>query len=221
MQQPELLVCDVAGTSVEDRGQVPQAFTNALAEHGVQVSAEQIHAVRGSSKRQAIFQLLEESADRRERSERIYDSFCEQLAQLYRRDGVQLLPGVRETFQHLRQRGIKIVLNTGFDRPTSKVLFDLIGDIDTLIDGLVCGDEVKQGRPAPYMIFHAMEAVGVLNTQLVANVGDTILDLQAGANAGVAWNIGVYSGAHRKEQLEAQPHSHIVASVADLAQLWP
>lgn len=147
MQLPELLVCDVAGTSVEDRGQVPQAFTAALAQHGVQVSAEQIHAVRGSSKRQAIFQLLEDSPERQERADRMYDSFCEHLAQLYRRDGVQLLPGVRETFQHLHQRGVKIVLNTGFDRPTSKVLFDLIDGIDSLIDGLVCGDEVKQGRP--------------------------------------------------------------------------
>jgi hypothetical protein len=37
------------------------------------------------------------------------------------------------------------------------------------------------------------------------NVGDTVLDLQAGQNAGVPYNIGVLSEAHAREQLEREP----------------
>ena len=54
----------------------------------------------------------------------------------------------------------------------------------------------------------------------VANRGDTVMDLQAGWNAAVRWNIGVLSGAHTKEQLEKAPHTHLIPSVATLPVLW-
>jgi phosphoglycolate phosphatase-like HAD superfamily hydrolase len=85
---------------------------------------------------------------------------------------------------------------------------------------VICGDDVAQGRPAPYLIFHAMEVTGVISVSRVANIGDTRLDLQAGRNAGVRWNIAVLSGAHRQEQLaQAQP-THLLTSVAAVPTLW-
>jgi len=87
-------------------------------------------------------------------------------------------------------------------------------------DAVVCGDDVSQGRPAPYLIYRAMEATGVISVRRVANVGDTVLDLQAGWNAAVQWNIGVLSGAHTKEQLVREPHTHLLPSVAALLSLW-
>jgi len=47
-----------------------------------------------------------------------------------------------------------------------------------------------------------------------------MLDLQAGHNAGLRWNIGVLSGAHSRVQLQAQPHTHLLASVAELPAIW-
>jgi phosphoglycolate phosphatase-like HAD superfamily hydrolase len=69
------------------------------------------------------------------------------------------------------------------------------------------------------MIFRCMEATGIVDVRRVANVGDTVLDLQAGHNAGVALNIGVLSGAHKREQMEKQPHTHLIDSVAALPEL--
>ena len=89
-----------------------------------------------------------------------------------------------------------------------------------MVDAVVCGDDVPRGRPAPYLIFHAMEATGASDVHKVANVGDTILDLQAASNAGVRWNIGVLSGAHDRELLEREPHTHILASVAEVVTLF-
>ena len=80
---------------------------------------------------------------------------------------------------------------------------------------------MTEGRPAPYLIFHAMEAAGVVDVRRVATVGDTTLDLEAGANAGVVWNVGVLSGAHDRASLEQAPHTHILTSVAALPTLWP
>ena len=51
---------------------------------------------------------------------------------------------------------------------------------EDLVNAVVCGDDVAQGRPAPYLIFRAMEKSGVTSVHQVTNVGDTVLDLQAG-----------------------------------------
>ena len=50
----DLVVLDLAGTTVEDAGQVPEAFTLALRDHGIAVTAEEVRGVRGASKREAI-----------------------------------------------------------------------------------------------------------------------------------------------------------------------
>ena len=65
-----------------------------------------------------------------------------------------------------------------------------------------------------------MEMAGVTGVHEVTNVGDTVLDLQAGQNAGVRYNIGVLSGAHVREQLEREPHTHLLSSEAMLPALW-
>jgi phosphonatase-like hydrolase len=135
-------------------------------------------------------------------------------------DGVRLLPGASDTFAWLHNQGIKIALNTGFDRATTELVLRRVGWEKDTVEAVICGDDVSQGRPAPYMIFRAMEAAGETSVHLVANVGDTVLDLQAGWNASVRWNIGVFSGAHTREQLERAPHTHLLAGVAALPSLW-
>lgn len=47
-----------------------------------------------------------------------------------------------------------------------------------------------------------MEAVGIDNVHEVATLGDTVLDLQAGYNAGVRLNMGTLSGAHGRSKME-------------------
>jgi phosphoglycolate phosphatase-like HAD superfamily hydrolase len=69
------------------------------------------------------------------------------------------------------------------------------------------------------MIFHLMEQLSVNSVHSVTVVGDTPLDLQAGANAGVKFNIGVLSGAASRERLEQEPHTHIIQSIALLPEV--
>jgi phosphoglycolate phosphatase-like HAD superfamily hydrolase len=66
------------------------------------------------------------------------------------------------------------------------------------------------------MIARCMALGGVLNPGRVANVGDTALDLRAGHRAGVKLNVGVLSGAHGRDVLAAEPHTHLIESVANL-----
>ena len=124
-----------------------------------------------------------------------------------------------KTFAWLKQQGIKLALNTGFDRDITEILLDAL-NWQGVADAVVCGDDVKLGRPAPYMIFRAMELTGTASVHEVLNVGDTVSDLQAAHNAGVVVSVAVLGGAHQREQLQQEPHTHLINSIADLPGLW-
>jgi phosphonatase-like hydrolase len=224
-QEIKLVIFDIAGTVIEDAGQVPTAFTAALGNYGIEVTSDSIREVRGASKREVIKRFVERqpgiaNADVNVRTEEIYNSFRRTLAGLYERDGVREIPGATEIFAWLRHRGVRVALNTGFDRMITELLLDSMRWEGDLINAVACGDDVLQGRPAPELIFKAMERSEVADVHHVANVGDTLLDLRAGQNAGVRFNVGVLSGAHTKEQLEHEPHTHLLSSVVELPALW-
>jgi phosphonatase-like hydrolase len=212
---PRLVVFDMAGTTVEDGGQVPAAFTAALATSGIAVTPDQISSVRGASKRQAIRSLVGDV----EQAAQIYAEFQRDLTSRYRSEGVKPVAGAADAFTALRARGIKVALTTGFDSDVTTLLVAALGWQD-VVDTIVCGDDVARGRPAPDLVHRAMANVGVTDPSQVATVGDTTLDLEAGAAAGVEWNVGVLSGAHGRDALERSPHTHILGSVAELRPLW-
>lgn len=219
----ELAVFDMTGTTVENTGMVGETFAAALQADGLQVTADEIGAWRGASKREAIRRLIERhsAADRSDaRVERVYADFQDRLRRQFAAEGLRPIAGAEETFAWLRTRGIRLAFNTGFDRDLADLILGALKWDRGTVDAVVCGDEVSRGRPAPFMVFRAMERTGVVNVRRVATVGDTRLDLEAGWNAGVGQNIGVLSGAHRREQLSQVPRAQIVASVAALPGLW-
>jgi len=220
MRYPQLIVFDLAGTTVQDNGEVPESFSAALAQYGVQVTPEQLRKVRGSSKKQAVLDLLPDTPEKNEQGKLVYESFCKQLAARYQKSGVKSIAGSESVFGSLRQEGVKVVLNTGFDRQITQLLLTALEWNESTVGAVVCGDDVERGRPAPDLIHEAMKRAGVVDPLHVANVGDTSLDLHAGQNAQVGWNIGVLSGAHDRHELEQAPHTILIGSVAELLDLW-
>ena len=217
---PELVVFDLAGTTVRDDGQVPAAFTKALAEQGIEVTPDQISCVRGASKKDAIRHFVPAGPDHARRVEEAYSAFQKGLSRRYDDLGVLPVNGAEDTFAWLRARDVRVALNTGFDRVITDLLLASLG-WSKLADAIVCGDDVPRGRPAPDLILRAMELTGVRDPDHVANVGDTTADLLAGHAARVRFNVGVLSGAHDRERLEKAPHTCLVADVSELPALWP
>jgi phosphonatase-like hydrolase len=215
----KLMVFDMAGTTVEDGGQVPAAFSAALRECDIALTDDQLANVRGASKREAIAELVARHASPawKGRADEVYASFVHHLEREFGA-GVKPIAGAQEAFAFLRAHGVKVALTTGFDRDVAGMLLDALR-WRSHADTFLCGDDVGRGRPAPYLIFQVMQATGVDCVHQVGALGDTVLDLQAGYNAGVKLNIGTLSGAHDRARLAAQPHTHLIASVADLPRL--
>jgi len=217
MTPPALVIFDMAGTTVEDGGQVPAAFAATLAANNITITADEVTRVRGASKRQAIRNLL--PPQDAPHAERIYSEFRDNLSKAYLKGGIRCVPGADRVITELRRNGIKVALTTGFDRDIATLLLSMLGWTRNTIDAIVCGDDVANGRPAPDLILLAMKLTAVEDGARVANVGDTTLDLESAARAGVKWNIGVLSGAHAREALERAPHTHIIQSVAEIQPL--
>lgn len=210
-----LVVFDTVGTTVQADDAVPRAFAEALAAEGVSVDAAGLAAVRGATKRQAFRTLLPPGPDLEARVGRAYERFQSAVTAAYAPGRVQAVPGAAALLEDLRRRDVRVALTTGFDAALMDHLLGAIG-WRGLADAVVTGDEVPLGRPAPFLIYRAMERTGTVDAATVAVVGDTSLDLEAGHHARVRWNIGVWSGAHDRARLAAAPHTHLCASVLDV-----
>ena len=211
---PALAVFDLAGTTLEDDGTVASVFREVLASEGLALEPEQLARVRGASKREAFATLAGAGAG----AERMFDRFMRTIRARFAAQAPREVPGASDTFTWLAGRAVPIALNTGFERATAELLVAALG-WEGRFAALVCGDEVTAGRPSPAMILEAMRRTGVLEAARVLAVGDTVLDLQAGTAAGAGWVIGVTSGAHDRARLQRSPHTHLLASVAEIPAL--
>jgi phosphonatase-like hydrolase len=221
----ELVVFDMAGTTVDDGDAVGRCFSETLAQVGLSVDAAAINAVMGLPKPEAVRLLIEGSARRDElldRADAIHADFVSRMTRHYKQDpSVAEVPGSRLVFETLHAAGIKVALNSGFGRETAQVIIDRLGWAeDGLIDASVTSDEVSRGRPHPDMIRRLMAMLGIQDSRRVAKVGDTPVDLEEGTNAGCGRVIGVTRGTHTREQLARLPHTDLIASVADLPGLF-
>jgi len=131
-------------------------------------------------------------------------------------DSIELIdPKLPEFFTRLREKGVKIGLNTGYSVRIQKAMIDNLG-MNEYIDEYISSEEVNYGRPFPYMIYHLMERLNIKNINEVAKIGDTRNDIMEGRNAGCIQTIGVLSGAETKETLELESPNNIIDIITDL-----
>lgn len=219
----ELVVFDMAGTTVRDDDAVNDCLRQALAPFATVTRAE-VNTVMGLPKRVAIRDLLLLRASGREhesagRVESIHDDFLARMIRFYETaPGVEPMPHAIETFSQLKAAGVKLALDTGFSRPIVDTILARLGWAGTgLLDATVASDEVPRGRPHADLIVKAMALTRVNEPRHVAKVGDTPSDLLEGEAAGCGWVIGVTNGTHTREQLAAHPHTHLINDLSELS----
>ena len=223
MPKIKLVIFDIGGTIIEDHGEVIDSFSAALEKNGLPATRAELAELKGASKRDVITRFVERQWGKQEpgneaRIAKAYEDFRAQLERSFSNGGVKPIPGAAATFAWLKARGIAIATTTGFYRSVTDRILSSAGWQDTF-GANICSDDVKNGRPAPFMIFRAMEATGIADVREVLNVGDTRLDLQAGKRAGVLGVIGVLTGITKEDRLLPESPSHLISSVADLPSL--
>ena len=194
-----LAAFDIAGTTVDDGGAVYEALEAAVRETGASIAATDLQTWMGAEKHEAIAELvrLGGGAPTPELVARQYERFERILAERYRAEPPVPVDGALETITELRRRGVKVALTTGFDAPIADIVLGAVGwsvGGDGAVDAVITADQVVAGRPAPYLIQHAMEATGTTDVRTVVAAGDTRVDALAGANAGCALTFGVLTG---------------------------
>lgn len=219
---PELVVFDLAGTTVEDRNHVAGFLLAAMKSIGHEVSLADANAVMGEPKPVAIAALLSARigavTPAHELVRRGHAEFLGQMNDYYRTSPeVREIAGASVVFAALQARGVKVACDTGFERSTVDVLLSRLGWCERgLVQTVIPSDEVAQGRPAPDLIFEAMRRTGVKDVSRVAKVGDTPSDLGEGRAAGCGWIIGVAYGSHRREQLTPHRPTHIIDRIGEI-----
>jgi phosphonoacetaldehyde hydrolase len=196
------VIFDWSGTTIDHGGQGPLLpFVRAFAAQGVQITPEEARGPMGLHKKDHIRALLQVPAISRRWRERHGSEATENdVEALYRQfipmqleviDAFAgLVPGLLDCVGVLRSRGVAIGATTGYFRAAAERVYRAAAAQGYRPDHCVCAEEVPTGRPAPWMIFRIMEALGIFPPATVVKVGDTVPDIGEGLSAG-AWSVGV------------------------------
>jgi phosphonatase-like hydrolase len=212
----KLVALDMGGTLIADHGEVPEAMLGAFSRHGVTVTPAEFSEWRGASKREMVRHFVARENKSESLIEPIYADFMERATKAYA--NVQPIPGAEQAIRELQAMKLLLATTTGFDRPLTTAILSHLGWQHYFVAS-ISSDEVSEGRPAPFMLFRAMEAAHVYDPGQVIAVGDTPLDLQAATNGAMGAAIGVYSGAIPEARLRQERNSAILPSVAHLPDL--
>jgi phosphonatase-like hydrolase len=218
----ELVVFDMAGTTVDEDNVVYKTVRAAINAAGYDFTQDQVQASgAGKEKSQAIRDVLALDGNQHSEAEvgTIFADFKQRLAKAYADLDVREQPGTSEVFAALSQRGIKSFLNTGYDRATAESLIEKLGwTIDNDFDGLVTASDVKNGRPQPDMIHQAAELAGVSSPSAVAKVGDSQIDIEEGHNADCGMTFAVTIGAQTAAQLKQANPTAVIDSLSEILE---
>jgi phosphonatase-like hydrolase len=215
-----IVVLDMAGTTINEDNVVYKTLRRAVNNKGYNFSLDQVLAEgAGREKSEAIKSILKVYAANTDKSlaDEIYSDFIVLLHLAY--DDIKVLPqpNAEELFDVLRQRNIRVVLNTGYDADIAESLIKKLGWKKGIeFDSLITSSDVENNRPDPEMIGLAMDIYGVSDPMQVIKVGDSIIDIEEGRNAGCRFNIGITTGAHTVQQLQSANPDFIINNLLEL-----
>jgi pyrophosphatase PpaX len=129
---------------------------------------------------------------------------------------VTVYPGVVDAVQAIRGAGVRTGLVTSKNRQGALRGLGLAG-LETMMDVLVCADEVTNPKPHPEPVEKAVSMLGGVSRETIY-VGDSIHDMQSGRAAGVLTAAALWGPFGRSHLDGAAPHFWLEAP-SDLPRL--
>lgn len=218
-----MVVFDMAGTTVDEGNVVYRTLHKAIEKVCPNVSFEDVLMLgAGKEKLQAIRETLSGSNISLNEAtiQEIFKDFLGLLDIAYANLIVVPTNNTERLFNALRTKGIKVVLNTGYNTVTATSLLNKLNWVKGVqYDLLVTSSDVKNNRPMPDMILYAMDKLNITDASTVIKVGDSTIDIEEGSNAGCKYNIGVTTGAHTKAQMESANPDYIFDNIYDIVSV--
>ncbi len=236
MSKLKMVMFDLSGTTVQDDTGVRDCLFQAAEEFNLQTTPDEILLHMGTNKIRLYQFLLERAAGRGldfrdfatfsspetlEPATRIFHRY-EALMIAHYRTEVREVPGASDTFRWCHDQGIRVATDTGFHKGVTTAIMDGLGWLrDGLVDVSVDVQDIpgERGRPAPFMIFHAMACLDIQSVETVLKIGDTPADMLEGTNAGCRGVVGVLSGPRPVTAWGGYRHTHVIPSVRELPVL--
>lgn len=196
------LVLDWAGTTVDFGSLAPARTIQRVFEGvGVCLREDEVRRDMGLGKKDHITSILSMPRVREawravrgslptlDEADVLYEMFVPlQLSCL--KEYSALIPGVAESVQRFRKRGLKIGSTTGYTREMLDLLTEISAKAGYKPDCNISPEDVGSSRPGPFMLYENAVRLQVYPMAAIAKVGDTPADIHEGLNAS-AWSIGV------------------------------
>lgn len=206
------LIFDFDGTIGDSQALIVKTLQDTMRKRGLEVKSDaECAATIGLRLDEAFVQLFDMSAEEGMACAETYRAIFEENKQHLI---VQPFPHVLETIHALHRQGYQLAIASSRG---SDSLFGYVKQmrIENCISSIIAGDLVEHVKPAPDMVFKALEEMnGTVEEALV--VGDMTYDVDMAHNAGAKACAVTYGNATREELKNAE---YIIDDFADLLKI--
>nr|WP_296088676.1 HAD-IA family hydrolase [uncultured Prevotella sp.] len=206
------IIFDFDGTIGDSQALIVKTLQDTMRKRGLEVKSDvECAATIGLRLDEAFVQLFEMSAEEGMACAETYRVIFEENKQHLI---VQPFPHVLETIHTLHRQGYQLAIASSRG---SDSLFGYVKQmgIEDCISSIIAGDLVEHVKPAPDMVFKALEEMnGTVEEALV--VGDMTYDVDMAHNAGAKACAVTYGNATREELKNAE---YIIDDFAELLDI--
>ncbi len=196
------VILDWAGTTIDFGCQAPAgAFMEAFRRFGVEITLAEARGPMGMPKKDHIRAVLAMPAVTARWTaahgkppgetdvDALYDAFLPLQVDVVH-NYADPIPGALDAVAAMRARGLRIGSTTGYPRPVMDVVAKAAAAQGYVPDCMVCAGDTPSGRPGPSMALKCLIEMDVHPVEACVKIGDTVVDVEEGLNAGM-WTIAV------------------------------
>jgi HAD superfamily hydrolase (TIGR01549 family) len=192
------VILDVDGTLVLSNDAHANAWVEAFADHGYEVSFDRLRPLMGMGGDQIIPLLVPELKSEAGISKQITER---RKALILSKYGDRLSPtnGARDLVQKMQSVGLRLVIASSATEQEMGLLLK-IAQVDDLLPDFVTSNDAKASKPDPDIVEAALSKADLASDQTVM-LGDTPYDVESAAKAGIgviAFRTGGFSDGELK-----------------------
>jgi haloacid dehalogenase superfamily, subfamily IA, variant 1 with third motif having Dx(3-4)D or Dx(3-4)E len=175
------IILDIDGTLVDSNDAHAKAWVEALAEHGINVSFEQVRRLIGMGGDKLLPKVAGTSED-----SPLGKAISQRRGEIFKTrylPHIKAFPRTRELLLRMRDDGLKLVVASSAKEDELKPLLEIAGAAD-LIEEKTSSDDADNSKPDPDIVKAALDSAD-LSADEALMLGDTPYDIEAATRAGV------------------------------------